>query len=65
MTERNPSDKALFRLWDTVVAFVEEHEITCPESIYQRDNMYELSPQLLEALCDEVGYFEFEDEDDS
>jgi hypothetical protein len=42
--------------------FIQEHKITCADSIYQRDKMYEEAPVLLQKICDLVGYHK-QDED--
>lgn len=44
--------------------FMQEHRITCAESIYQRDSVFEAAPDLVEALCNEVGYPVGDEDDD-
>ena len=47
-----------------VETFVEKHGISCPESIYQCDRVIEDACQLIEELCNVVGYKECEGEDE-
>lgn len=37
--------------------FRDRYEITCPESIYQRDKIAENALPLIEALIDVIGYY--------
>jgi hypothetical protein len=64
MIDKEPDYKDMQALWDTVADFIENHRITCPESLYQQDKIYHIAPQFIEALCDEVGYFEYPEEED-
>jgi hypothetical protein len=43
-------------LWDACEKFIQENQISCPESIYQRDSMWEKSPEFVESVCEIVGY---------
>jgi hypothetical protein len=36
--------------------FIAKHKVSCPESIMQVDSIQEALPDLLEAICDKVGY---------
>jgi len=63
MIDKDPDYSAMQSLWDLCAGFVEKHKINCPEVIYQRDSMYELAPLMIEAICDEVGYYDYEDEE--
>lgn len=49
-------------LVDTIREFIEEHDITCPETIFQSDNISLESLNLIETLCEIVGYKDNEDE---
>lgn len=62
MIDDEPSVKDMAALWRICANFIEKHEIGCAESIYQRDRIAENVLQLLEDICDEVGYTEDEDE---
>lgn len=44
-------------LEEKVKEFRDEYEITCPESIYQRDTIAVNALQFIESLIEEVGYF--------
>ena len=46
-----------------VRAFVEKHNITCPETIYQQDSVILDAMEFIERLVDFAGYKE-QDEDD-
>lgn len=36
--------------------FVDDNEVSCAEAIYQRDIIIEKSYELVESMCDIVGY---------
>ena len=42
---------------------VRELRITCPEATTE-DRVYEQAPEIMEAICDLIGYHKDEDEDD-
>ena len=44
-------------------AFIEQHNITCPETVYQVDSVIVDAYGLIEGICDIVGYIE-EDQDE-
>ncbi len=46
------------RLTEICNQWVRRHEISCPESIYQRDDVQESLCELAEKLCSVVGYYE-------
>jgi hypothetical protein len=50
----DPGD--LYQLWNIVEEFVDELDISCSETIYQTDRVIENAAQLIEKLCDLVGY---------
>lgn len=50
------------KLWDTVQAWIDEQQPSCPESIYQCDWFAESSLDLAEKVCDIVGYADAEPE---
>lgn len=41
--------------------FVNEHEIRCVEDVYQRDSLQEHFPELVENICETIGYYDAED----
>ena len=55
------TDAAKNKLWNIVSEFVKTQEITCPETICQSDRVIENAYDLIEELCDVVGYHEYED----
>ena len=52
------TDKRGKELYLIVKDFIEEQEITCPETIAQSDRVIENAYDLIEKLCDVVGYYE-------
>jgi hypothetical protein len=54
----NPSSDQLQRLWDTVVEWRDQNEVTCSESLLQVDSVNERLPDLVESVLDIVGYAE-------
>lgn len=42
--------------------YVEEQKISCPECVYQSDRVILNAHELIEELCDVVGYYSHEDE---
>lgn len=38
--------------------FIEDNKIRCAETIYQCDRVVENSLELIESLCEIVGYYE-------
>jgi hypothetical protein len=49
------------RLWALCRKFVEERGITCPEHVSQCDDVIVNAYQLIEDICEIVGYHEEED----
>lgn len=47
-----------------VKSYIEKHEISCAESIYQRDKIWETAPELVEELANIVGYYEYPEDDE-
>lgn len=60
MVNDEPSVKEMVGLWNLVVDFVQFHDITCAESIYQRDSVQEALANFVESICDKVGYNDFD-----
>jgi hypothetical protein len=54
----DPSPDQLQRLWDTVVAWRDQNEVTCSESLLQVDSVNESLPDLAESVLDIIGYAE-------
>ena len=61
MTE--PTHAELMALWKVCKDFVEEDEIGCVEQIWQTDSVLIAAPELVEGVCNVVGYVEYEDEE--
>lgn len=51
-------------LWEAVTRFVDEQRISCGEAVYQMDHVAENSLELIEELCDIVGYWDDTGEDE-
>ena len=64
MINNEPTIQDLLQVYNLVVEFIEKHRLICPESIYQRDSVYEYAPELVEDLADVVGYYDDGDEDE-
>ena len=44
--------------------YIEDQAITCPETIYQMDNVIESAYEFIEDVCDIVGYSDFDNEEE-
>ena len=42
--------------------FINNHKITCPETIYQCDQVRETAYEFLVYICDLIGYYEDKNE---
>jgi hypothetical protein len=51
------------KLEDLCRKFIKDNTISCPEAICDCDRVSENSPELIEGICDLLGYHEYEDED--
>lgn len=45
-------------LWDLCQKFITDKAIICPEAVYQTDRVIENAYELIEGICDIVGYYE-------
>lgn len=43
--------------------FIEDNNITCPETVYQTDRVIVNAYRFIEKICDIVGYMESDYED--
>lgn len=43
-------------LWNLCQKFISEQAITCPETIYQTDRVMENAAELIEEICELIGY---------
>ena len=55
MINKEPSIKDMSILWKTVSEFIEDN-ICCEEDIHQSERVSEKSYELIEELCDIVGF---------
>lgn len=53
------------KLLAIVRAFVEKHHVSCPEVIHQSDRVIENAYELIEDLCEQVGYYQYPDEEEA
>lgn len=51
------------QLLNIIEQFIEKHNISCPEAIYQTDSVLEDAGELIEQLCDIVGYVKLEEDE--
>ena len=63
MINREPSAEQMAALWHVCSRFVEAQEISCEETIYQTDWVIENAYELVQQICDVVGYLENDDEE--
>lgn len=49
-------------LFDLCKEFIRENQIGCEEDIYQSDSVQENVLELMEQICDLIGYYEAEEE---
>ena len=47
-------------LYETVTEFIDKHRISCPEAIAQNDAVITDAYDLIESLCEIVGYYEYD-----
>lgn len=57
-----PTQKQLLELWKTCKGFVDEQTISCAECVYQSDRVIENAYELIEKICDIVGYWQEDEE---
>jgi hypothetical protein len=60
MPESSLQPSELLSLWQTVVQWRDSYRVTCPESVYQRDDVNESLSELADKLLSIVGYPEEE-----
>lgn len=53
------------RLVDVIQEFIDDHKITTPEVIYQHDAVIQKAYELLEVICEIVGYARDEEDDET
>lgn len=50
------TERAKEELWLLCEKFINDQKISCAETIYQSDRVIENAYQVLEGICDIVGY---------
>jgi hypothetical protein len=50
-------------LFQFVESFVKQHKISCPESIYQNDELQLGAPEFMEKCVNIVGYYDCDKEE--
>jgi hypothetical protein len=50
-------------LFETVTKFIDDHRISCPEAITQNDEVITNAYDLIESLCEIVGYYEYDEDE--
>lgn len=50
------------QLWDLCQKFINDQKISHPECVYQSDRVIENAYELIDNICDIVGYVKDEDE---
>lgn len=51
-------------LWGFCQQFIKAQRISCPESVYQSDRVILNAYEFIEGVCEIVGYYEYEEEQD-
>lgn len=60
---RAPQAKTEARVTAIVRAFLDEHHVSCPETIHQTDYVIENAYGLIEELADVVGYYQYPEDE--
>lgn len=50
-------------LWALCKKFIEDEKISCAESVYQTDSVIINAYELIEKICNIVGYHKYEDDE--
>lgn len=50
-------------LYELCIKFRDKHDISCPETISQVDNVIVDAYRFIEDICDIIGYREYEDDE--
>lgn len=56
-----PTHAELMALWNVCKNFIEEYEIGCVEQIWQTDSVIIAAPELVQGVCEVVGYKPYEE----
>jgi predicted nuclease of restriction endonuclease-like RecB superfamily len=57
-TKVDEHPKALMKLCEK---FIEDNEISCPESVYQCDHVIEHGYEFIKKVCEIVGFYKHKD----
>lgn len=58
------NNEKMKKIVDMVENFILDNKIRCSESIWQRDNIIENAYDFIENLCDIVGYYKDDEEEE-
>jgi hypothetical protein len=61
MINRKPTTEKLEKLWKLCANFVEDEDVVCEESIYQREDIMMACPDFLEQIANIIGYKEIKE----
>lgn len=50
-------------LYEFVKKFIEDKQISCPDTIYQRDSLVIAASEFMESVVEIVGYVDFGDDE--
>lgn len=64
MSAELTSDEKAAKVHEIVQAFIVKHRISCPDSIGQVDRIITDAYDLIEDLCNVVGYYQYPEEDE-
>jgi hypothetical protein len=57
-----PTHEELMALWNLCSGFVEEHKVSCPETVYQVDSVSLACQEFVADVCKQVGFYGSEEE---
>jgi hypothetical protein len=63
-TSQEPTIEQLAELWNLCQEFIKEYKPLCEESITQVEDTNLACPELVEKICNCVGYYKEEEEDE-
>lgn len=63
MVNDDPSVKEMAALWNVVAKFIDKNHISCAEATYE-DRVFENAPNLVEDLCEIVGYYDYPEDEE-
>jgi len=66
ITEKNNKEEEMkvdAELFDLCKEFIKENKISCEEDIFQNDSVQEEMLELMEQICDLIGYYDHQEEE--